>query len=278
MGVTVWSPGLSSIKLTEYDDVLEKLTEKFVVDNWVTEEFCDFLFHYAVTITGSRLEAIEDLQSDDASSLPTSLSPSDMAWAVTVLVNNESYWEWAYAEKMRKDKEKAEEIAAKNKDHADAHQEDLHRDKRPRSSPGEGDGAGDEMNTSMESAASEDSATAADEEEQPTKVRQRWTTTTKTKKNDFGFTKAGKGFLLRLTQIFKDIDKSIWDEVWASYWEKNKTSLTTKKVKRTKRQRATDDTELDEIWGDCGADVDCSAELEELLGGGSGSGGDMGDY
>ena len=108
------------LRMDNYESLI---TTDLIRKRFITTDFCSMAYHYAPVVSATkksiqrRLE-IESEQDEDAvaASIFQVIHPSDIAWAVTTIVNNNDTWvqsfnqEVAEADKKRKERE-AEVIA-----------------------------------------------------------------------------------------------------------------------------------------------------------------------
>lgn len=76
-------------------DIKDDITEDFVRAHFMNKDFCKFIFDYAGTASNTKREFIEkifDKKDGRFVNVFTILTPSDIAWAVTVYVSNREVW------------------------------------------------------------------------------------------------------------------------------------------------------------------------------------------
>ena len=67
----------------------------------MNKEFMGFIYRYAHTVSHSK-KSIDDEIKENPGNLMTLLTPSDVAWALLVYVNNDEYWTWKIKYKNKK--------------------------------------------------------------------------------------------------------------------------------------------------------------------------------
>lgn len=171
-------------------EAITKLDKEWVRENYMTVDFCRFVYKYAAVVSRTATDLKKFLLEEDdwADNLFGELSASDIAWALTQYVNNVDYWEADI-------KSKASEGAAK-----------------PRTS---------KRRKKDDAAAAEAGATDGDEGSSPSKKgakqQNRWAENAKKKVGE-PFNNMGVHFYKVVLHAFYEIDNDEWKPVWSAFW------------------------------------------------------------
>lgn len=172
------------------NEAITKLDKDWVRSNYMTVDFCRFVYKYAAVVSRTATDLKKFLLEEDgwSDNLFCELSASDIAWALTQYVNNVNYWEADI-------KLKAAEGAAKTRTSKRRKKDDA--------------------------AAAEDSAADGDEGSPPSKKgakqQNRWAENAKKKVGE-PFNETGVHFYKVVLKAFYEIDNDEWKTVWGAFW------------------------------------------------------------
>ena len=208
-------------------DSIKTIDADFVRSNYIPEAFCKFVYEYAGLVSRTKTDFRDLMFSSDEVSVFDVVGESDIAWSLTMYVNNKETWIWKYHDNLRARKLKAVRDA-----------QALPRLPPP---PQPRHTRRNQANQAQPAAA----VTDAEEQELPTeddvpenpypKSNPRWTSASQSGKSkyDCGLTKEGKAFYCTMKKALKMVDNSEWELVWERFWSERKLV----DVPRSKRKR-----------------------------------------
>jgi hypothetical protein len=180
-------PPLDDIDLTSVGAITKDIDKAFVLDNLITEEFCDFAVSMAGVVSHQKGEvrAILESPSNDKSVFEL-LEASDLSWAFMVYTNSREVWEWLHQDKARK-----------------ASNALLAERRRQRTESG---GRGPRI--------------PADKDATP-QPKPTWSVGNRSKKKEWGVSPQGRAMYFALKKALKEVGPEAWAGVWESFWEKD---------------------------------------------------------
>ena len=101
---------------------IKNLSKDWVRGMWMNKEFMGFAFRYTRTVSHSK-KSIDDEIKENPSNLMTLLTPSDVAWALLVYVNNDEYWTWKIKNNNKKKMVENAEGSESDSDRGDGEEE-----------------------------------------------------------------------------------------------------------------------------------------------------------
>jgi hypothetical protein len=183
-GAELFDPLLDDVDISSIDAITKSITKEFVLDNFITVEFCDFGMCYASQVSHSKDEVLKILEaSGNDKTLFDVVSASDFSWAYTGYSMKRMVWEWKHQDDKKK---------ARNATRAEQ-----------RKTKGRGRGR------------------VEDDEELTDKPKKMWFAGNRSKKVEWGLPPEGRAMYLAFKKAFKDVGRQAWAEVWAEYWEKD---------------------------------------------------------
>ena len=111
-GWKLWAHGME--KYISSKKAIMKIDAKLIRKKWMNVEFMHWAFHIVSKISFDRRTLIPKLM-EAGSNIMAMLTPSDVSWSATVLLNNDKYWGVCHDEKTRIKCELAGDMEA-NKD------------------------------------------------------------------------------------------------------------------------------------------------------------------
>ncbi len=238
-------------------DSIKTIDADFIRSNYITEAFCKFVYEYSGLVSRTKTEFRDLMFSSDEVSVFDVVGGSDIAWSLTMYVNNKDTWLWKYHEDLRSKKLKAVRDA-----------QALPRLPPP---PPPRNTRRNQANQAQQAPA----VTDAEEHESPTeddvpdnpysKSQPRWTSASQSGKSkyDCGLTTEGKAFYCAMKKALKEVDNTEWEAVWETFWSERKLVDVPSSNKKRKRGAASD-VQGDDFFGG-GFTMDDLSDVEDDL-------------
>lgn len=238
------------------DDYEGFITPDLIRERFITTAFCSFAYHYAPVVSANkksiqqRLEIESKRDEDAAASIFQVIHPSDIAWAVTVVLNNGSTWvesfdqEIAKADTKRKKREA--EVIAELQARSTSGGNKRHKSSRSRRGR-DPEPPDDEDN----SASGEEPTTPEEGGDATTKVapKRLWDANSNRRlQYNCGLNRGGRQFYRLFLKALKDVDAHEWDDVWKEFWDSEERGSASAKQKRR--------APVQEDFGDVDAEYD----------------------
>lgn len=185
------------VDLTSVAVIKNDIDKKFVLENYMTEEFCDFVLNYAAVVSHPKDQLLKQLRAAKCNKTIFQLvSLSDISYSFTIYVNNHEYWAWSHGN----DKRKAANLKK---------QEQRKSNKRGR---------------------------IGDDEAASDKAPKQWGLGNRSKKFEWGLPPEGRALYITLKKALKDVGVQAWDEVWKKFWDKEVAARPTDENPKKKRK------------------------------------------
>ena len=224
------------VDLQDAASIKDSITKAFVLNNYITEDFCEFALDYAALVSHPKGHVRGILEAENCNkSVFEVLQASDIAWAVVLYVNNQDYWAWAHDDEERK---------KRNKERAES--------RRQR----------EEIIATRATGSRRGAARLPDEveDDEPAteKVETLWAVGNRSKAKEWGVSPQGRALYLALKGAIKEAGPHAWSDVWAAYWEKDEERREAEEDEggnARKRKRSAPDAEGDGDSADGGGRV-----------------------
>lgn len=209
-------------------DLEQFITVDLIRERFMTKAFCSFVYNYVPGVSSTKkiIWTRIGMQSarlhQDATTIFQLINSSDIAWAMTQVVNNDKAWvesfdnETAKADKKRKEREN--EVMASLailQDTKRSRGSTSRRTTRKNSPQQDEESVNDDDSDSQE-------ATEKDEEASKNSApqTQRWAAPSNRRlQYNVGLNKTGRQFYRLFLKALKSVGESEWDVVWNDFWE-----------------------------------------------------------
>ena len=227
-----WDHGLDDIA-SDMDDLVS-ISSEYVEKNWKNTEFVKFVFFNAMQMSHAPQAAINKIKKNE-NEFWGLMHASDIAYAVTGLVNNEEKW-----------KEKWDRVQEKKKALEEA-QTQRGKAKQGGGRGGRGGGGKTKKRKNNNTVEEED-----EEGDSAQVVKARWTMTTKQKYGDEGWSEDGRKFYGLMLDAVKGVNfnERGWQEVWKEFWAEERKVHFKRGEEKSRKKAATEEVDVGTLWDD----------------------------
>ena len=224
-------------------DTIKTIDADFVRTNYITVQFCKFVYEYSGVVSRTKTDFKELMFSSEEVSVFDIVGESDISWSLTMYVSGKENWLYKYHESLRARRLKAV-------------RDQLAMPALPPPPPPPARGT--RRNRGGQAGAAAQAVTDNEEQALPSEddvppnpfpaVKPRWTSGSQSGKSkyDCGLSKEGKVFYVTMKKALKEVDNGEWSDVWDEFWEEQKKI----DVPAKKRNPASENGGKDECFGE----------------------------